>query len=348
MTRRKLLIWIPLIALLLNGVGYLIVRRSRTPALHTEGSESRPAPAVEQDRGAMAEPQRHDDETRGLARRKAGLAALEAGDYEKALVNFTEARVLLGDKANVAELMRLAEDLRKRPSPASPPRPRENTYPRPAARFVNRPPPRRVATREEPSTEGSSVGSGLIIVTTTPRGLLVHVDDSPVDMRATVRPGSHHVALFDGDRKVYETSLDVKEGATATLFKDFPAESSPAESQRTPAASTPVLSGPKDDSTASEAASPAAAARPVALAPIPAPLPERSTGTLQIASPGLYGVVWVNGRPRGYPPLEVRDLPVGSVKVEVRVNGVEKRSSMVVVQPGLTTSVMLRALETIP
>jgi len=38
----------------------------------------------------------------------------------------------------------------------------------------------------------------------------------------------------------------------------------------------------------------------------------------------------------------VRDLPAGPAKVEVRVNGVQKRASRVVVQPGSTTSISLR------
>ena len=72
------------------------------------------------------------------------------------------------------------------------------------------------------------------------------------------------------------------------------------------------------------------------------------TGALAISSPGLYGVVWVNGRPRGYPPVELSDMPPGPTKVEVRVNGVEKRSSTVVVKPGVTTSVNLRTAEPAP
>ena len=48
----------------------------------------------------------------GQARRAAGLAALEAGDYDKALINFTEAKALLRDKANVGDLLRVTEELR--------------------------------------------------------------------------------------------------------------------------------------------------------------------------------------------------------------------------------------------
>jgi hypothetical protein len=80
----------------------------------------------------------------------------------------------------------------------------------------------------------------------------------------------------------------------------------------------------------------------------PPPAPAASgSGALSITSPGLYGVVWINGRARGYPPLEVRNVPVGPVKVEVRVNGVEKRASTVVVRPGSTTNVKLTAAESL-
>jgi PEGA domain len=358
MTRRKLLIWIPLIALLLNGVGYLFVRRSRAPISRSESTEGRAETlsprVVEQSSDARSE--KHDNEERGLARREAGLAAMETGDYEKALINLTEARALLGDKANVTELVRLAEELRKRPPPGGPSRPREGLSTHPGARSVGRPLARRVATKEESPAEANPVaaagtGSGLIIVTTTPRGLLVHVDESPVDitpMRAKVRPGTHRVVLFDGDRKVYETTLDVKEGATATLFKDFPAEDGIAESQHAAPASAQVAALTKEDSATSEPGPPVAGPAAAVIPTVPDVPPERGSGTLQISSPGLYGVVWVNGRPRGYPPLEVRDVPGGPVKIEVRVNGVERRSSTTVVQPGLTTSVMLRSGESIP
>jgi hypothetical protein len=73
-----------------------------------------------------------------------------------------------------------------------------------------------------------------------------------------------------------------------------------------------------------------------------------NTGALAISSPGLYGVVWINGRPRGYPPVEVSDMPAGPTKVEVRVNGIEKRSSTVVVHPGVTTAVTLRSTAMTP
>jgi hypothetical protein len=198
----------------------------------------------------------------------------------------------------------------------------------------------------------------LLIVTTTPRGLLVQVDDSPVDltpMRTRVRPGTHRIALLDGDRKVYETTVDVREGATATLLKDLAGPEPAAEAPRAPVPSsstpapTPVsVQRPEAPRVAVPPPVEVAVSRPAGLVASPPPPPAVSgSGALSITSPGLYGVVWINGRARGYPPLEVRNVPVGPVKVEVRVNGVEKRASTVVVRPDSITNVKLTATESV-
>ena len=215
-----------------------------------------------------------------------------------------------------------------------------------------------------------SAGSGLLIVTTIPRGLLVQVDDTAIDltpMRTKVRPGSHRVSLLDGDRKVYETTMDVRDGAIATLQKDLSAEQA-AEAPRSAAISPPLarekqspsIGGAATESSGVRQANAAAGSgRLLPDRAVPTPLlpnagaanPSLSggaNGALSISSPGLYGVVWINGRPRGYPPLEVRDLPPGLAKVEVRVNGMQKRSSMVMVKAGATTPVRIQSQEPSP
>ena len=358
MNKRKLLIWIPVAAVVVNGLAYLIVSNVRTPTKPPAVDD-----ATAQDSRTTSAPRkgRDDDQDRtdrALARRSAGLAALDAGEYEKALIDFTEARALLGDKANVGELLRVTEDLRNRQRPlvrghapvASPPPPAPSRF------MARSPAARHVAVREPPPrAEAQPIPSppreGLIIVSTTPRGLLVHVDEAAVDltpMRAKVKAGSHRIALFDGDRRVYETTVDVKEGGTATLLKDLPQESAAAESPAPREAPAPAAVAPV---ARREEPPPPVASAP----PAPAPSPRRAvvarpavaaraavTGSLQITSPGLYGVVWVNGRPRGYPPLAVDELEEGPAKVEVRVNGIEKRAATVVVAPGFTKNVVLR------
>jgi hypothetical protein len=372
MTKKTLVIAIPIVAVVLNGVGYLIYKNARTaprdggsevtharidpPAgLPGLGVSLKAAPAKEgvgQETAGATEATR---ERQAQARRAAGLVALEAGEYDKALINFTEAKVLIGDKANVADLLQVTQELRRTP-PVAKTRPAH----RPAEEWEpSRKNPsrgtRRVAVREavEEEPAPSAAEAGLLIVSTTPRGILVHVDDTPVDltpMKTKVKAGSHRVSLYDGDRKVFETSVEVKEGGTATLVHDLSSSRVAETPSPVPApAVAPATTredAPRPMAGVAAAPAPSAPAVPALIAPLPATPGARSPadrGTLDISVPGLYGVVWVNGRPRGYPPLAVPDLPAGPAEVEVRVNGVQKRSTTAMVRPGLTTSVKLRS-----
>jgi len=342
--------------------------------------------------------------------------ALEGGDYDKALIQFTEAQALLGEKAHVADLIRVTQDLRSRPSgPPSflptPGRSHNGTSSR-GSRSAARSASLRALAREresapvEPEPPVVVPVGGTLIVTTTPRGLLVQVDETPIDltpMRVHLKTGTHRVALLDGSRRVYETSVDVKDGATATLLRDLspevpleaahPATSSFAEAKFAaagvaptavpagsvaPAAATAPSSPPAPSSFASgpstSATTHAASSRPesaraaetvafaakqgspslsrtgvgtgmgggaLVAASSPHSTSPAGTGSLYVTSPGIYGVVWINGRPRGYPPLTVSELSPGPVKVEIRVNGVQKRAASVVVQPSRTQPVEL-------
>ena len=130
MTKKTLVIAIPIAAVILNGVGFLIYKntrpqprdgtsdvargRSGLPAvLPGKGVSPEAAPAKEGAKQGADEGQAGVAETardrQALARRTVGLAALEAGDYDKALINFTEAKALVGDKANVADLLEVTQ-----------------------------------------------------------------------------------------------------------------------------------------------------------------------------------------------------------------------------------------------
>ena len=249
MTKKKLIIWIPLAALLVNGLIDFIVTNARSPEqAGSVVSGARPPvdPVRPSNREAASnretlahdrQPQQDDthqeseheskerqDEKNALARRAIGLAALEAGDYDKALINFTEARALLGDKAQVGDLLRVTEELRGRPQASShrfskgSPAPSSSSASgsssssplaaaAPAPRPVTRAAPlRRVAVKEtsppiEVSAPPEAPASGTLIVTTTPRGLLVQVDEAPIDSDADAHQGQSRVAPHRAARR---------------------------------------------------------------------------------------------------------------------------------------------------
>jgi hypothetical protein len=383
MTKKtKLILLIPVGAVILNGLGYLVALNLKN-ANKTDGAAnaaSEPAAPAAIGRVDRAPEERSKEERikeeKAMARRAAGMAALEAGDYERALADFAEARALAGDRAYVSELLRVTEDLAHRPPSARRPvvvRAAPPPPPRPAGRFriVERSAPRESAPPSEAppaSAPAPAPTSGLLLVTTTPRGLLVQVDEVPVDLtptRASLKIGPHHVALFDGDRKIYETNVDVKGGAPTTLLRDLSSEVAPPrvpapaatafakEDGLRPAAATTTTTAARAGAVSARIAAPpptppaALADRPPSVAArTPARRPSSSslpslTGGLEVTSPGLYGEIWINGRPWGFPPLQARDLPPGPTRVAVRVNGVEERTAVVSVKSGRTTTVEL-------
>src|SRR5581483_5827069 len=141
--------------------------------------------------------------------------------------------------------------------------------------------------------------------------------------------------FFDGDRKVYETNVEVRPGSPTTLLRDLSAELTPppppalapAPFSKERLADESAGPGPTPIAQPSPATSPGRSRKVAAASAqvVPPPLAPR-TGSLDITSPGLYGEIWINGRPRGFPPLHAEDLPVGRARIGVRVNGVEQRS----------------------
>lgn len=366
MRQRQLIFLLVVVALAANAIGYLVFRARRV----TPASER---PSLTAERAVDG-----DREQRGQAQRQAGYQALLEGDYDKALIQLTEAKANLADKSSVEDLLRITDQLRAKaqaralsPAPASlaataevapapPPEAeadqvRELTVEvRPAAkpRPARRAPPPRVAeathaepTRPEPSRASRSEPvspsppaevKGLLLVTSNPRGLLVHVDGVAADltpMRSSVIAGIHRVALYDGDRKLFETLVDVTESRPTTVVRDLSQELSPSPPSPAPTSTPAPTSAPVTPGAAT-------AREPVAAAPPRSAAPE-GRGGLEITSPGLYAEIWVNGRPYGFPPATVRELPAGNAEVEVRINGVVKRARTVTVEPGRVTAVKI-------
>jgi hypothetical protein len=336
MNQKQLIVGIVGAVVFVNLLGFAVFinrRSTRLQGLSDPGPvQPRVAPALET--------ATLDREQLARARRAAGVAALESGDYDKAQVNFAEAQALIGAAAKVDDLLKITSDLRTRvdivarparpaavpdPTPARPARPVRvaAVEPRPVSR------PLEVA-------EPAASGTGTLLVSTTPRGLLVQVDGTALDltpMRAAVKVGSHRVTLFDGDRKLYETSVEIREGTASTVLKDLSAEFSAMEVARVePRPEAPTRPEPRPAAKQLEPARPdPTPAEPIG--PEPAPV-VAATGGLQVSAPGLYGEVWVNGRSVGFAPVTVEDLKPGAAKIEVRVNGVVKRSTTAVVEAG--------------
>lgn len=357
MNQRTLLLSAVAGFVLVNGGAYLVVKSLKAP------------PAASPAAGDELARRRRDQEE-GHRRRAAGLAALEAADYEKALINLTEAKVLLGDQASVDQLLKVTEDLRARgprppepaaaaaptgaaPGPTAAPVPtaaatpaeepaRKAAAPRPAP--AGPPPaapaPARTATvarapapaREtaEPRAAEPAPRTGLLLVTTTPRGVLVQVDGAAVDltpMRVSLRPGTHRVVLLDGERHLHEAQVEVVEGQVTTVLRDVSAELAQGRAEAAPAPSRP----PPAPEAAPEPARPAEERAPAA-----------AVGGLDVTSPGLYAELWINGRSYGFPPVSARQLPAGPARIEARVNGAVKRRAEVEVVAGQVQQVKVR------
>jgi hypothetical protein len=328
-----------------NAVAYVVVRSRRPaeplPTAPAVTEAPRPAPAAVA--SAAAAPQ--EDANAGLARarRAAGLAALEDRDYDTAVAEFTEAlRLRKDDKGDLVELLRIAADLRTREQSRS----RDSEEPRPtrasktkAVRLASA----RPQSREEspaPAAAAEVPKNGLLLVTSTPPGLTVLVDGKTVDLtpaRLPLREGTYRVALAQGERRLAEETVELGEDDVVSINRDLTAELSPRPAPAAPA----------------QAAAPAPA--PVAPASEPEPQPVRgptpaptsvaavaAKGDLNVTSPSLYGEVWINNRPYGFPPVLAQGLPAGPARIEVRVNGVVKRKMTVEVEPGRSTPVRVR------
>ncbi|WP_141258904.1 MULTISPECIES: PEGA domain-containing protein, partial [unclassified Myxococcus] len=297
------------------------------------------------------EPPREDpNEGLARARRAAGLAALEHRDYDTAVSDFTEAlRLRKGDQGDLVELLRIAAELRTREQARQQgEQARAQREPTPApTRSVQRTRPARGTARAQPRQESTSADEtrgGLLLVTSTPPGLMVRVDGKPMDLtpaRLPLRAGTYRVALAQGERTLAEETVELGEDDVRSLNRDLSAELAPAPR---PTATAPASVEAPPPAATSPAATAARAESPPTAEPSVATAAPTATGKgrLDVTSPGLYGEVWINNRPYGFPPLVAQGLPVGPARLEVRVNGVVKRKLTVDVVADQSTAVRIR------
>ncbi|RKH62472.1 PEGA domain-containing protein [Corallococcus aberystwythensis] len=349
--------WVAVILLgtvAVNAGAYLMVRSRKAAPSEPVAARTRVPPPDVSSPPPAAPPS--EDVNGGLARalRASGLAALEDRDYDRAVAQFTEALKLRpNDKdSDLPRLLGIATDLRSRDQSrtAQAPTPREPSPSRapPRTRAAKLAAAR--AAREQQAAQAApqeEAKGGLLLVTSTPPGLVVMVDGRAVDMtpaRLPVSAGTHRVVLAQGERRLYEETVEVDSESVRSLNRDLTAELTPQAPK--PAASPVAAVVPASPAAASAAPS----GGPGANTPEPTPPPKPSVasaavaqrGDLEVTSPGLYGEVWINGRPYGFPPISAQALPSGPARVEVRVNGEVKRRMTVEVEPGRSTRVRVK------
>ncbi|WP_141620163.1 PEGA domain-containing protein [Myxococcus sp. AB036A] len=349
--------WIAVIilgTLAANAVAYRVVRSRRDSAPQATPGAITHTPPAAPPTTPEAPPREDPNDGLARARRAAGLAALEDRDYDAAVSDFTEAlRLRKDDQGDLVELLRIAAELRTREQARQQgEQARAQREPTPApARSVQRTRPARGTARAQPRQESASTDEtrgGLLLVTSTPPGLMVRVDGKPMDLtpaRLPLRAGTYRVALAQGERTLAEETVQLGEDDVRSLNRDLTAElapaprptaTAPASVEAPPPAATPAPTSPA--ATAARAESPPTAEPSVATAAPTA----TGKGRLDVTSPGLYGEVWINNRPYGFPPLVAQGLPAGPARVEVRVNGVVKRKLTVDVVADQSTAVRIR------
>ncbi|MCY1036021.1 PEGA domain-containing protein [Corallococcus sp. BB11-1] len=347
--------WVAVILLgtvAVNTGAYLVVRsrRAAQSPVPSELPVARPVPSTPASPPPAGVVAASDEAKAGLARarRASGLAALEDRDYARAVEEFTAVIDLGQDPlGDMGDLLRIATDLRSREQAraAKAPAQRESppSKPAPRTRAARLAAARAQAREQQQAAEPEVARGGLLLVTSTPPGLVVLVDGRAVDMtpaRLPVSAGSHRVVLAQGDRHLYSETVEVDEDAVRSLNRDLTAELAPAAARPTPPAPAPVVT---------TATAPAPTARSPEAAPPPEPSVAKAAvaqgprlGDLEVSSPGLYGEVWINNRPYGFPPVSALALPAGPARLEVRVNGEVKRRMTVEVEPGRSTRVRVR------
>ncbi|NBD08846.1 PEGA domain-containing protein [Corallococcus silvisoli] len=340
-----------------NAGAYLVVRSRKAAQAVATPVATRPSTPPSEVAAPPPVAPALEDASAGLsrARRASGLAALEDRDYAKAVTDFTEALSLRKDNGgDLVELLRIATDLRSREqsrtAQTSTPRDPAPSRVTPRTRAARIAAQRAQAREQQTAPQQEEARGGLLLVTSTPPGLVVMVDGKAVDMtpaRLPVSAGSHRVVLAQGDRHLYEETVVVDEDVVRSLNRDLSAELTPPTPR--PAAVPVAAVAPPPASSAVPVGGLSAGARSQDVTPPPEPSVAKAAvaqvaqrGDLEVTSPGLYGEVWINNRPYGFPPVSAQALPAGPARVEVRVNGEVKRRMTVEVEPGRSTRVRVK------
>lgn len=370
-------VWVAAIVVLLlgNAVAYRVWRASKAEKAAAELAQKQKAEAEAAARMAEAEASASRNGSGGnskkgaeseepaadgalaRARRVAGLAALEQGDYARAVKELTNAARLGGAGSDVPELLKIAKELedraakQKREAAAAAEAPKPvvvaKAKPAPEPRRRSAAPKRRSepAPAPEAEEEVEEEKPGLLLVTSQPAGFVVEINGRRVDLtpaRAELPAGMHRVVLIRGTKEVHARFVEVEPGQVASVDVDLTEELAPPAPAPTPvaaAAPATVAGGSTADSASGrQAAQSLTAADRQAIASAgsgaPGPAPANpgargGAGEVYVTSPAIYGEVFINGRGYGFPPLLAKEVPAGPAVVELKVGGTTRRTMKV-------------------
>lgn len=305
--------------------------------------------------------------------RAAGLSALEKGNWNDAVEQFTQALRVGKADSDIMELLKMAKEFQSKtpsaapaaqptavaaaPAPEPEPEPVDPKKPGGAKKPAPKPAARPVASAAKPTDKTEKTDEApvpaMLLITSIPTGLVIEVDGVRKDLtpaKVQVPAGSHSVTLWKGDNRLFQKMVSAEPGQVMIVDADVSAQLAPAtpavpEREKEPVAAAPAPERPRPEPVAAvaPAPTPAPTTGPAAGGTTAAPaVPSgKPTGELQIISLNVYGEVFVNGKSVGFPPVVAKNLPAESTKIEIKVDGAVRRSRTVDVVAGKRTMVKI-------
>lgn len=259
--------------------------------------------------------------------RLAGLDAMDRGDYPAAVHSLTDAVRAGDDSPELLRLLGIAQDLRRE---------RSNTPAPEAQRDEIRELVTSVRARPEPAAARRTTTVGY---REEPRRVEPRRDEPRDEPRRdeSIRIDlSGSMASPEGSRD--DAPSDEPSGSLAVVPPPMMVEVAPAAAPAaTSTAATTATVAPITAMVAPTSApiAPTRTERPSR------PTPPARFGEIEVQSPNVFGDVWVNGRNYGPAPRVVREIPVGSTRVEIRVGNTVRRTRTVSVAEGQRARVQL-------
>lgn len=167
--------------------------------------------------------------------RAEGIELLRGSEYGRALAAFKEAQGLYQDLENIDDLIEVSQKLerdRRRAAPRPSSQPAPDVIPNRGASSSGRNARRTERKRTAPPPAPPvAPKSAVILVTTRPERLVVHIDGEVRDLspaRIEVNPGRHRVEIFDGEKSLVSETVTVGAGDVELINRAFDLESSSA------------------------------------------------------------------------------------------------------------------------